>query len=667
MQAGSGASGRTRRSLGLTAVAVGALWIGALAVAAPLQSAAFASWPAALGLLAGEGLVWLGLVLRVLSARSYVVLLAALGLAQVANSSPDGPPWAITSTVVLAALSAGLLLDIVVARRWIAAIAGATGAVYVAVLLAHDGPWPYWAAGAFHVVHVLADGLLAAAVAGMLVSVAARRDALAAHTATRHALAARREQARNDRVRMGRLLHDTVANTLTAVRRGVAVDQVPLLQRRCTEDLAVVDAALAAPVGAPAADDLGWAIRRVVAERRAPGLQVDVQIGGAWPRLPAETIESFAAIVGEALTNAGKHGAQTANVRAAATATDRGRAADGVVVTVTDDGPGIADAAIERRLQSKFQVSYAAPGDVACQLAARAPGTVVTATWNPPPPQGADTSDGASTPTDPLSLHVRTRMRVVTLCVLALACVDLMVVYAVDQRFQATPTLLVYAAMLAALLLLRRLIGRADSEAADEQLAGQQEAVAEARAVERAIVRAAYLRDAITVSRPLLTALAEGRADPRSQNVIQRSAVVECYVRSLLMLAPPQIASPLAAAMAAVAGAAQSADVQLTVMWAAEQRTAELPDPTAIPAPDHATLSWITQALSDLVAASPGATGQLTAMAEGVGGQLLLVGDAASGWADPVTTLPAAPAGLASALDVAVHGGWLCVTIRWPE
>ncbi|MFM2438917.1 MAG: hypothetical protein RLZ55_1742, partial [Actinomycetota bacterium] len=605
MQAGSGASGRTRRSLDLTAVAVGALWIGALAVAAPLQSAAFASWPAAIALLAAEGLAWLGLVLRVLSVRPYVVLLAALGLAQVANSSPDGPPWAITSTVVLAALSAGLLLGIVVARRWIAALAGATGAVYVTVLLAHHSPWPYWAAGAFHIVHVLADGLLAAAVAGMLVGVAARRDALASQAATRHALAARREQARNDRVRMGRLLHDTVANTLTAVRRGVAVDQVPPLQRRCTEDLAVIDAALTSPVEAPAADDLGWAVRRVVAERRVPGLQVDVQVDGAWARLPAETIESFAAIVGEALTNAGKHGAQTAHVRTAATATDRGSAAGGVVVTVTDDGPGIADAAIARRLQSKFQVSYAAPGDVACQLAGRASGTVVTATWNPPPPRGADTPDGSSQPTDQLSLQVRTRMRVVTLCVLALACVDLSVVNAVDQRFQATPTLLVYAAMLAGLLLLRRLIARADSEAADEQQAGEQEAVAEARARERALVRAAYLRGAITVSRPLLAALAEGRADPRSQDVIQRCAVVECYVRSLLMLAPHQIASPLAAAMAEVAGAAQSADVQLTVMWAADQGTSDVPDPRTIPAPDHATVSWIAQALSDLVAASP--------------------------------------------------------------
>ena len=135
MQAAPGTSSRTGHALALSATVLGALWIAALAITAAAQRPDVSSWPLALALLAAAALTWLGLATRTIRPRPYVALLGIIGLAQLANSSAAGTAWSITSTVTLAALSAGLLLRPATAARRAIGILTITAAAVLTVVL----------------------------------------------------------------------------------------------------------------------------------------------------------------------------------------------------------------------------------------------------------------------------------------------------------------------------------------------------------------------------------------------------------------------------------------------------------------------------------------------------------------------------------------------------
>ena len=113
------------------------------------------------------------------------------------------------------------------------------------------------------------------------------------------------------REEVARTLHDGVLQTLAVVERrsddpalaAMARDQ----QRELRAYLAGPTAGVAAPGGVPS--DLAAALRESAAtfERRFGG-RVDLVVAGDLPAVPVEVASALAGAVGEALTNAGKHG-----------------------------------------------------------------------------------------------------------------------------------------------------------------------------------------------------------------------------------------------------------------------------------------------------------------------------------------------------------------------
>lgn len=102
--------------------------------------------------------------------------------------------------------------------------------------------------------------------------------------------------------------------------------------------LAAVERARAARGGG----DLGTALRAAAARfERAFGGRVDVIVADDVPKLRAELVAAVAGAVGEALTNAGKHGAAT-RVTVYAEPSDDG----GLFCSVKDDGSGYDTAAV---------------------------------------------------------------------------------------------------------------------------------------------------------------------------------------------------------------------------------------------------------------------------------------------------------------------------------
>jgi signal transduction histidine kinase len=278
-----------------------------------------------------------GLLLTWRRAAPVAVLTATgtLTLVYYALLLPDGP-------VLLAFLAAAYTVT-AEGRRWTAAAGSAAVLVGIGVLeyLLRDGFWP-------DTVPLLGQVLstLLALAAGEVVR--ARRSYLAAAARARDAAA--RNRANEERLRLARELHDTLAHSLSLIT----------VQANTGLYLATRDDALAAlrevkAVAAAATRDVRSTVRRVrtggpvepgpgagaslldavagLAERvRATGLRVEVADEGAAAPLPPPVGHAAFRIVQEALTNTVRHaGATAATVRIRYTA-------DAVLLEVGDDG-----------------------------------------------------------------------------------------------------------------------------------------------------------------------------------------------------------------------------------------------------------------------------------------------------------------------------------------
>jgi signal transduction histidine kinase len=109
-----------------------------------------------------------------------------------------------------------------------------------------------------------------------------------------------------------RLLHDTILNTLTALARSGS-DNVAEVVNRCRRDVALIEEALgdpddlAAGAGRPSGDLLSG-MRAVVADMRARGLNVHVEIDGeGGAAVPAPVIMAISNAAREALSNVAAH------------------------------------------------------------------------------------------------------------------------------------------------------------------------------------------------------------------------------------------------------------------------------------------------------------------------------------------------------------------------
>ena len=180
--------------------------------------------------------------------------------------------------------------------------------------------------------------------------------------------AEREVSAARAREEVARTLHDGVLQTLALVERRAGDEALARLAREQERELreflfgtagspeglaapdeptssALTKAALAAferTKGARGGGDLGTALRAAAARfERAFGGRVDVIVAEDVPKLRAAQIAAVAGAVGEALTNAGKHGAAT-RVTVYAEPTDD----DGLFCSVKDDGSGYDTAAV---------------------------------------------------------------------------------------------------------------------------------------------------------------------------------------------------------------------------------------------------------------------------------------------------------------------------------
>jgi signal transduction histidine kinase len=136
------------------------------------------------------------------------------------------------------------------------------------------------------------------------------------------------------RERIARTLHDGVLQTLAVIERRSDDPQLARLAREQERELREF---LFSGNGRHAGDDLGAQLRAAAGryETAFPG-RVDVVVAPDLPRLDAARVEALADAVGEALTNAGKHGA-AGRVTVFAEPSDDG---GGVVCSVHDDGRG---------------------------------------------------------------------------------------------------------------------------------------------------------------------------------------------------------------------------------------------------------------------------------------------------------------------------------------
>jgi signal transduction histidine kinase len=154
------------------------------------------------------------------------------------------------------------------------------------------------------------------------------------------------------REEVARTLHDGVLQTLAIIERRADDPDLAALAREQERDLRafLFDAV---PIGSRSgAADLGPAVMAAAARfESAFGGRVDVVLAPDLPRLDHAQVDGLAGAIGEALTNAGKHGAAT-RVTVYAEPADDG----GVVCSVRDDGSGFDVAVTPTRVGLKSSI-----------------------------------------------------------------------------------------------------------------------------------------------------------------------------------------------------------------------------------------------------------------------------------------------------------------------
>ena len=380
---------RAERALGTTALIVAGVWLVGLSLATVRDWHVFVSGQLALALLLALVVIWVARALGWLPVRAYLLAMSALGLIQVLNTDHvDIQVWVPTTVMTMVAISIGLLARPPAAGRGITALTLAAVVAYGVALTIQGVPVGQWGSAVVRVVYLLAAGMIAAATARLGLAVVRREDRAAAARISESVRRAEVRQDAEDRVRVARTVHDTVVNTLGLLRTGVAADRVAAVRARCQDDLLRIDGDRDAGPTSPAepafpGDNLSLALGEIVGTRADPRVELSLddvalrQIGD----LPRDAVEAICATVTEALNNAAKH-APGSTVTVRARLPDDGQ--DGLAVSVADDGPGIPDAAVRRRLTAKFRDAYAAPGGLSSAFLSSPQGTSITVCWRPP-------------------------------------------------------------------------------------------------------------------------------------------------------------------------------------------------------------------------------------------------------------------------------------------
>jgi signal transduction histidine kinase len=231
-------------------------------------------------------------------------------------------------------------------------------------------------------VHLAAQALIGAGLVVLLHRAAAAADTALAEEATTRSAAIVRAAVRADERDQQRHLHDTVLATLTMVHTGGIASDSVALRERASEDLAII-----AQLGAHPANGRGPGRPRIrldlviegTTSRPRPGdPPLDLQVDIAPVELPPDVAVAMSQCVAEALTNVARHaGAGEARVAGHADA-------DGVSLTVTDDGPGFNTTTVpphRRGLRESIDGRMRAVGGSAQVRSSPGAGTEVALRW----------------------------------------------------------------------------------------------------------------------------------------------------------------------------------------------------------------------------------------------------------------------------------------------
>ncbi len=333
----------------------------------------------------------------------YVAALAGTALVQATLTEPVGL-WAESSLLItwtnLAALCCGFTIAGARGRLAVAVIAG----TQLTVLTSRawiDGTvssaWPGVVAAA---AYALADGMAAHVAASAVRTQADSTDVVGDQLALeRRSLATRGAELRETE-RVSRVLHDTVLNTLGAIRRGVDPAEVEAVRARCALDLRELrglrDRRFEATGDTGVRAD---AVLRALGARAAV-LSLTLDVRGrvsTSASIPTGVADAVSGACGEALVNVAKH----SGTRAAALDLDW----DGAVlaVEVHDDGRGWSgELPPERGVARSIMARAADAGIEALVVTAPGAGTTVSLTWRaaatsapvPPTPPPAAAAPG---------------------------------------------------------------------------------------------------------------------------------------------------------------------------------------------------------------------------------------------------------------------------------
>ena len=373
----------TERVLRIVVLVWSAAWIVLMASEGADTSLAPAlTW----AMLAGLAVGWVVVVLaRLPVGTAYVAALAGTALVQALLTPPLGL-WSESGLLLtwtnLAAISCGFV--VAGARGRIAVAAIAAGQLLILTTRAWaDGTvavaWPGVVAAA---AYALADGMAAHVAASAVRGQARETDAAAERLAVERARRAVREARVREAERISRVLHDTVLNTLGALRRGIDPAETGALRARCAHDLDELrhlrdtrfETTGDTGVGAEAL------VHALTARASVLSLELDVRSRiTATTTLPTPVADAVAGACAEALVNVAKHSGTRAAVLSLTW--------DGAVleVGVHDEGCGWSGELLPEHGVSRSILGRAIEAGLD-PLVATAPdrGTTVSLTWQAP-------------------------------------------------------------------------------------------------------------------------------------------------------------------------------------------------------------------------------------------------------------------------------------------
>lgn len=207
--------------------------------------------------------------------------------------------WAWTGIALLVPVGLPIL------RRAIAWIAGTAVAILICSWAAN--PQAMSSLEAFIILRGTVTGIAAALLVAALRTNARKLDRLRSQQRHEAELRQQRTLQTDQWVALGRLLHNTVINTLQAIRQGIPNERSDELQFRCRQDLNDIERAIDRSAASASLHSLR---ARMVAAGRVRGLDID-WAGPAEIALTAENDQLLTEILIEALNNVAKHSMST--------------------------------------------------------------------------------------------------------------------------------------------------------------------------------------------------------------------------------------------------------------------------------------------------------------------------------------------------------------------